>query len=317
MFYDLSIPYSPTDVTLPSTLAFAAELGYNIIALNISLSGTLPAEIRCQIPANISSPSPRLQILRRVTLTLTTAHPNSRLTQLGQQYDVLALRPIDERTLQLACSSLDCDIISLDLSQRLGYFFKYKMLSEAIKAGKRIEICYAQGIMGDAQARRNVISNATQLIRATRGRGILISSESAVGAAGLRGPWDVVNLAAVWGLGQERGVEAIGKEARSVVVQAQLKRTGYRGVVDVVEGGEKPAVVEVVEKVKEKKKNGDKAQKNGGQKRKAEDEGVTNGEQPLSNRQRKKLAHEAKVLAAKENAGDISISAGNGNGGAG
>lgn len=198
----------------------------------------------------------------------------------------------------------------------MGYFFKYKMLSEAIKSGKRIEICYSQGMMGDAQSRRNVISNATQLIRATRGRGMVICSETKVGAAGLRGPWDVVNLAAVWGLGQERGVEAVGKEGRSVVVAAKLKRTGYRGVVDVVDGGEKPAVVERKEqqegKEKGKGKKGQKGQKQGGepqsqqsqqqgQKRKAEGQDVTNGEQPLSNRQRKKLAHEAKMMAAAQN----------------
>lgn len=322
MFYDLNIPYSSTDVNLPATLAFSAELGYNIVALNHSISGTLPAEISCQIPPNITSPSKKLEILRRVTLTLTAAHPNSRLTQLASQYDLLALRPIDERTLQLACSSLDCDIISLDLSQRMGYFFKYKMLSEAVKSGKRIEICYSQGMMGDAQTRRNVISNATQLIRATRGRGVLICSETKVGAAGLRGPWDVVNLAAVWGLGQERGVEAVGKEGRSVVIAAKLKRTGYRGVVDVVEGGEKPAVVEKEEKVKGKKgqqkKGGEVQQQQSqqvqGQKRKAEGEDVVaNGEQPLSNRQRKKRAHEAKMAAAAAQGGEASTN-GNVNG---
>lgn len=84
-----------------------------------------------------------------------------------------------------------------------------------------------------------MISNATQLIRASRGRGLVLSSEAKV-AAGLRGPWDVVNLAAVWGLSQERAYEGVSKECRSVVVGAKLKRTGWRGVVDVVYGGEKP-----------------------------------------------------------------------------
>ena len=35
-------------------------------------------------------------------------------------------------------------------------------------------------------------------------------------------------------------MEAVGKEARSVVVQAEMKRRSFRGVVDVVYGGEKP-----------------------------------------------------------------------------
>ncbi len=116
-----------------------------------------------------------MTILRRCTLVLTEQHQNARLAELSRAYDILALRPIDERTLQLACSSLDCDIISLDLTQRLPFWFKFKMLSEAVKSGKRLEISYASGVMGDSSMRRNLISNATQLLRASRGRGLIIS----------------------------------------------------------------------------------------------------------------------------------------------
>lgn len=90
---------------------------------------------------------------------------------------------------------------------------------------------------GGTEARRNLIAGATALIRATRGRGIIISGE-AKSALGLRGPWDVINLAAVWGLNQERGKEAVCEEARKVVQLARLKRESFRGVVDVVYGGE-------------------------------------------------------------------------------
>lgn len=134
-------------------------------------------------------------------------------------------------------------------------------------------------------ARRNLISNATQLIRATRGRGLIISSE-AKRAVGCRGPWDVVNLAAVWGLGQERGKEAISKEARFVTVSAQLKRSSYRGVVDVIYGGEKPEVP----------KEEDKGKNDGSKKRKA---GVGDGkEAPLSKRELKRREKKARMEAS-------------------
>ena len=234
---------------------------------------------------------------------LTESYQNARLAELSRNYDVLAVRPIDERTLQLACSSLDCDIISLDLTQRLPYWFKFKPLSEAIKSGKRFEISYAQGVMGDSGMRRSLISNATQLIRASRGRGLIISSE-AKAAVACRGPWDAINLAAVWGLGQERGYEAMSKECRSVVVAAQLKRTSYRGVIDVVYGGEKPSPSEKEETGKGKGKQ----QPVNGQKRKAAalkaDEdyipavaGAENTSQPLSKRQTKRQAKAAKLKA--------------------
>ncbi len=122
-----------------------------------------------------------------------------------------------------------------------------KTLAAAVERGIKFEICYSSGIMAtDSNARRNLISNASQLIRATRGRGLVISSE-AHRAVGCRGPSDVINLAAIWGLGQEKGTEAVSKLARSVVVTAQMRRTSFRGVVDVIYGGEKPEAAKGIE----------------------------------------------------------------------
>lgn len=305
MFYDLNVPWSPNDSQLPRTLAFLDELGYNVVALNHTISGKLPAQVTCAIPEPLPFQDlPRkLEIKRRVTLTLTESYQNARLAELARAYDILAVRPIDERSLQLACGSLDCDIISLDLTQRLPFFFKFKTLSEAVRSGKRLEICYSQGLLGDSSARRNLISNATQLIRASRGRGLLISSEARA-AVGCRGPWDAINLAAIWGLGQERGFEAMSREPRNVVVTAQLKRTSYRGVIDVVYGGEKPPPAEKKqedlrgEKAKGKGKQQQSSAANG-QKRKADALGSNGPSQesqnPVSKREAKRRARDARM----------------------
>ena len=162
-----------------------------------------------------------------------------------------------------------------------------KTLALALQRGIKIEICYAPGVLATdgGASRRNLISNATQLIRATRGRGLVISSE-AKRALACRGPWDVINLAAVWGLGQEKGLEAIGREARSVVVQAEIRRRSFRGVIDVVYGGEKPPTANTGRGNKDNPKNN---------KRKADvlDDGpaaLEAPEKPMSKRQQKKLA---------------------------
>ena len=92
-------------------------------------------------------------------------------------------------------------------------------------------------------------------------------------------------------MGPERGREAIGEMARDVVVQAEMKRRAYRGVVDVVYGGEKPVQQEEVgEKVGKKEKG----------KRKADavllDEREV-VEKPLSKTQMKKRAKKARLEA--------------------
>lgn len=161
-------------------------------------------------------------------------------------------------------------------------------------------MCYAPGVLAsDSGARRNLISNATQLIRATRGRGLVISSE-AKRAVGCRGPWDVVNLAAVWGLGPERGKEAVSKEARFVMVSAQLKRSSYRGVVDVIYGGKKP----------EASKEDDKSKNDASNKRKAGvGDGDTSKAAPLSKRELKRREKRARMEASALTCCDTSASA--------
>lgn len=254
------------------------------MALSQNISGKLPGKV--EPPAKPSNSPSSLNLLSRINLTLADVSQNQRLPSLTQTYDLVALRPTNEKTLLNACTNLECDLISLDLSVRLPYHFKFKMLAAAVGRGIRLEICYGPGVTGSGvEARRNLIANATALIRATRGRGIIVSSE-ARRALGVRAPWDVVNLACVWGLSQERGKEAVCEEARKVVALARLKRTSWRGIVDVVYGGENP--VEKPTDKPTKEANGENL------KRKAEPEGA---EKPMSKRQMKK-AKKAKLTGA-------------------
>jgi ribonuclease P/MRP protein subunit RPP1 len=245
MFYDLNLLYSST--TNPSevsrTLSFSAELGYSCVALARTHTGKVPTNVSSDaifLPLpNVIVPN-HMTLLTRITFTVSDPSQNHRLSSLQSAYDIVALRPTNEKAFGLCCQSLECALISLDLSVRLPFIFKFKTMAAALQRGVRFEICYSGGVIGGGtEARRNLISGATALIRAARGRGIIISSE-AKSALALRGPWDLVNLAAVWGLSQERGKEGVCEEARKVVQLARLKRESFRGVVDVIYGGDKP-----------------------------------------------------------------------------
>jgi ribonuclease P/MRP protein subunit RPP1 len=85
-------------------------------------------------------------------------------------------------------------------------------------------------------ARRNVIANATALIRATRGRGIVLSSE-ARRALQCRAPFDVMNLATIWGLKPDQSRAAVTVEAQAAVTGAYMRRRSYKGAVHFVDGG--------------------------------------------------------------------------------
>ncbi|KAL2017667.1 hypothetical protein VTK56DRAFT_1881 [Thermocarpiscus australiensis] len=382
MLYDLNIAWSPgtPPAEIERTLKFAKHLGYDVVALNHIISGSMPTQptpIANPIPqltpphpsypggassSSSSRPNPPTQTtttttnlsttapsslpptsksqpalpttLRRATLVITDpSTTNYRLPDYARAYDLLALRPTTEKSFSWACLSTTDPpaLISLDLASHLGWHIHHRTAMAAVARGTRFEVCYGQALVGTqqqqsagpgpgpdaARQRVNFIGNVQALLRATKGRGIVVSSE-ARGALGLRGPADVVNLLAVWGLGPEKGFAALGQGARAVVVNEGIKRRGFRGVVDIVrpaEGGITAAAARKGEGQGEDGKEGGKKQKGGGdqqrqqqqgsaqgQKRKNGDAGRvgnTGGQQPeMSKRQAKKMKRDA--LQAKD-----------------
>ncbi|KXH37127.1 RNase P subunit p30 [Colletotrichum simmondsii] len=347
MLYDLNIPWSPTTspADLARTISFASSLGYTVLALNHTITPPIPSQITNPLPKFLSqsttatatpptitgpSSQPSQQqpskkhptILHRATVTLSDPSQNYRLPALALAYDILAVRPTTEKAFQAACLSMaEPSLISLDLTQHFPFHFRPKPLMAAVARGVKFEVCYAQvlasssssggsgGSIGpppDARARATFISNFASLVRATKGRGIVVSSE-ARGALGLRAPNDVVNLLAVWGLGSERGTEALGVNPRGVVVNEGIKRSGFRGVVNVLEVGGRESDVKKNQQQGQGQQQGKKGKKQQGggasgggdkgnaQKRKTPDEGGDGAQPMVSKRQAKKLR-----LALKE-----------------
>lgn len=245
--YDLNIAWSPstTQDQLLQTLTLASTLGYGTVALNHTLSPGQTGNPTSPLPKRIAGPdggAPKLPaVLHRATLPLADpAASTYRLPALSKVYDVLAVRPTEERAFSNACLTLDVPLISLDLTQRFAFHFRPKPCMAAVGRGVRFEVCYAQCLAADARGRATFIGNVRELIRATGGRGIVLSS-GAADAMGLRAPADVVNLMSVWGLAGDKGVEGLSAVPRSVVVNEGIRRTGFRGVIDVVGVGEEGA----------------------------------------------------------------------------
>ena len=222
-------------------------------------------------------------------MTLHLAHTNSnpRLGQLASQYDIIAVRPMTEKALKHTCDSLDVDIISLDLSMRHSYPFRHGTFSSAIARGIKIELCYGSALQGDPTIKRTVIDNMVQLIRATRGRGLVLSSD-AKSVLGIRAPSDIINLADVWGLRRDKSKDAMTKEPARCVEHARLKRDSFRGAVDIVFGGEQPT-----DKGKGQNKKDQGASEGQMNKKRKADEAEKVDEKPLSKREMKRRKKQA------------------------
>lgn len=278
MLYDLNITWTPqtTRADLERTIRSSQSLGYNVVALNHTFGAPIPANITNPIPqlgpvhssfpqtlsssSSNNAPNPTSSstrnlptTLRRATVLISDPSTNYRLPALAAAYDILAVRPTTEKAFLSACTTMsEISLISLDLTTPFPFHFRPKPCMAAVNRGILFEICYGQLVSpssaSDPRQRAVFIGNVIEIIRATRGRGIVLSSEARPlttnpggGVAGpmVRAPVDVVNLFAAWGLSNEKGHEALGTNPRSVVVNDGLKRRSFRSVVDMTQTGGK------------------------------------------------------------------------------
>lgn len=163
--------------------------------------------------------------------------------QALQQYDLLSVTPTTETAFQHACITLSelkpfsIDIISLDLAAapRLPFHLKRSTVGAALANGVVFEITYGAAIATTlntpdvSAARRNLFAGARDLLRATNGKGVIISS-NASDALGLRAPYDVMNLAALMGMTPNAAKDAISTACQSLLIRAETRQT-FRGTV--------------------------------------------------------------------------------------
>ena len=133
---------------------------------------------------------------------------------LFHAYDLIALVPTTHNTFSLAClthslpSPLTAHIISLPLTlPRLPYHLKHTLTRTAIKNGTVFEINYVGALGGENDAplveagaaengpaaKRNWWASTRELVRVTKGKGLLLSGGVVVDED-LRAPRDVANL---------------------------------------------------------------------------------------------------------------------------
>ncbi|KAK3759218.1 hypothetical protein RRG08_054939 [Elysia crispata] len=242
LYADLSIPYQSLEL-VHELVDFSCELGFERVAINNVVKSLQSGKTKKQGGKPLSVIQPPSQILlNEASITALKAkrpkfHQISRFTtvlddasnthRLGtpevQSYDIIAVQPTDEKTFQLACSTLDVDIICLNFTEQLGFTPKRPLIKLAIKRGIHFEIVYSPALK-DNSVKRNIISNAMSLISVSRGKGVIISS-GADKPIDLRSPWDVVNLGKLFGLSPLQAKDSICKNCRAVLKHAEARKT--------------------------------------------------------------------------------------------
>ncbi|KAN0128246.1 PHP domain-like protein [Lactarius tabidus] len=217
------------------------HLGYSVFAFNQCIK----TKVEPKTFVNALDPLLRLVkkrsgiiYLKRLTIVLdedsekgfglTNAHSN-----LFSAFDVIALAPTTETTFSLAClthtqpSPLSAHIISVPLDvPRLPFRMKHTVVRTALRNGAVFEIPYASAL--DNTAKRNWWAAAREVVRVTKGRGLIVTG-GCTEVADLRAPKDVGNLVTFLGLAQDQAHAAATTTPKSLVLRAQTRRT-YRAV---------------------------------------------------------------------------------------
>ncbi|CAG8538630.1 3081_t:CDS:2, partial [Scutellospora calospora] len=235
MFYDLNLPYfAQSDLVnqdeLCTRVDMLIKLGYHVVAYNHVITGKINPNKMNLI--DTSGKKPKIEQLTRLTYVIEDISQNHGLTQTNSalaSYDILAVHPTNEKTFLNACNTLEIDLISLEMGSRLPFYLKHSIVGLAIERGIFFEISYAPAIR-DATSRRHLISNAQNLVRVSRGKNIIITSE-AQRAMELRGPYDIINLGTIMGMNQAIAKECITTNCRALVIRAATRRDTHRAVV--------------------------------------------------------------------------------------
>jgi len=231
--YDFGIVFDPKHPeSVLESVKMAARLGYDGVACcllgkpgNNTLANKIPSfeQQGGDYSDNFTQYS-RLTLVLDDPSQIHALNPSAAFSDpVLRSYDMLAIRPTTEDILQRCCKDCEFEIVSLDLSQKQMFMLKPQLLSLAIQRGIHFEISYSAALE-DATARRSLIKNATNLVRATQGKNIIITSQ-AMKAMDLRGPYDVANLCSLFGLDMTTAKHALSHNCKTVLELAENRKS--------------------------------------------------------------------------------------------
>ncbi|XP_030424942.1 ribonuclease P protein subunit p30 isoform X3 [Gopherus evgoodei] len=136
VFADLNVPGAPERKSLQSLLEAAAHLGYSTVAINHVIDfkekkqeivkPISPSELFPSLPI-VQGKSKPIKIVTRLTLVVSDpSHCNvlrSTSTNI-RLYDIIAVFPETEKLFHVACTNLDVDLICVNVTEKLPFYFR-------------------------------------------------------------------------------------------------------------------------------------------------------------------------------------------------
>ncbi|NXT21675.1 RPP30 protein, partial [Syrrhaptes paradoxus] len=224
---------------------FTFSVGYSTVALNHVIDfkekkqeiikPVSPSELFPSLPM-VQGTSKRIKVLTRLTLVVSDpSHCNVlRSTSANiRLYDIIAVFPKTEKLFHIACTTLDVDLVCINVTEKLPFYFRRPPVNMAIDRGIYFELLYTPAIK-DSTMRRYTISNAISLMQICKGK---VSSHS---ERKLINSVQILLEGLLFGLSESEAKAAVSTNCRATVLHGETRKSAC-GVVYTVK---KPRKVE-------------------------------------------------------------------------
>ncbi|XP_018796847.1 PREDICTED: ribonuclease P protein subunit p30 [Bactrocera latifrons] len=234
-FYDLCIPYQKDSKALKEIIKEAISLGYKTVAIEQVFDHSRRDATK-RVPDIFPPPvafksledefKNQLRILQRLTILyvdVSVAHAMTNSLNL-KKYDLVAGQPKTDAALTHCCTTFAGDLVTFDTDGGVKLLVNRKAYQIGVKRGLFFEIKYGPAIR-DSNVRKDMIKLAHNYCVRGKTKSLIFSS-GATNPFELRGPYDVANLAYIFGLSEDQGKNAVNKACRQLFLRAQGRRIG-------------------------------------------------------------------------------------------
>ncbi|XP_071052569.1 ribonuclease P protein subunit p30 isoform X2 [Onthophagus taurus] len=168
----------------------------------------------------------KLKILNRLTISFSNSDIFNKITKSPNYklYHIIAVIPLTQAALHYTCSSLEADIISIDLENKIPYRLTRGVYFQLVEKNIHFEILYSPTIE-DHTSRINMI-HISHLYHSLGKSKNIITSSGATKRILLRPPLDVRNLGFIFGLNEEQANNSILCNGRIVYLNSVGRKRG-------------------------------------------------------------------------------------------
>ncbi|KAG5898959.1 hypothetical protein JTB14_004679 [Gonioctena quinquepunctata] len=165
-------------------------------------------------------------VLNRLTVSFANQESLHKITKSPnyKKFHIIAAAPTAHQAFAFTCGSFEADIFTFNPENKFDLRLNRKFYNQLIDRGYHLELQYSYAI-NDSTSRKNMIHAAHLFYMFGKSKKIIFSS-GADSLMHIRSPYDIVNLAFIFGLSEQKCKSAVSDCPNRVVINSVGRRHG-------------------------------------------------------------------------------------------